>query len=210
MVTRISKKKRKFKRQDYHRYKKLKKGWRRPRGRHSKLRKGKSGNPPKPKIGYGAPKKEKGFVNGKKVVFVNNLSELNAVEKSENIAVMISSKIGLKKLEVLFKKANELGLSVMNTKRLKKIKKRAKLAEFKKIEDKKKKSKEKKIKEKKSKQLSDKVETEKKKSEKKGKKWTDKKIEQIRKKEKIKENEVRKAMEDKGMVEKRKKSDVNG
>ena len=80
MVSKMSIKKRKFKNQDYHRYRKLKKGWRKPTGRQSKLRKGKSGNSRKPKIGYGHDKKTRGYVQGKKVIFVTDISQLN-IEK---------------------------------------------------------------------------------------------------------------------------------
>ena len=143
MVSKMSIKKRKFKKQDYHRYRKLKKGWRKPIGRQSKLRKGKSGNSPKPRIGYGSNRKTRGYVQGKKVLFVTNLSQLN-IEKDEKIGVMISGKIGLKKFDEIIKKAQEIGLTILNPKKMKKVSKRAKLVERKKLEANKTKKKDKK------------------------------------------------------------------
>lgn len=133
MVTRNFKnKRRKFKRQDYHRYVRISGGWRRPRGRQSKMRAYKRGNGPHPRIGYGNNKSIRGFINGKKVIPVNNMNDLLNIENKTGIAIMISGKLGLKKYDVISKKANELGIAIINTKRIKKVSKLAKFKSMKK------------------------------------------------------------------------------
>ena len=165
MASRLSMKRRKFKRQDYHRFRKLKNGWRKATGRQSKQRKGKVGNCPNPKVGFGNDKKRRGFVQGKKVLFVSNMNDLN-VEKNEKLGVMISGKIGLKKFEDIYKKAQEIGFTILNPKRIKKVSKRAKLVERKKNEKPAAKKAEKRIEKKaETKQLSEDVKTVEKKSD---------------------------------------------
>ncbi|MEM2115172.1 MAG: eL32 family ribosomal protein, partial [Candidatus Caldarchaeum sp.] len=51
----------KFVRQESWRYVRLETGYRRPRGKDSRMRLQKSGSPPLAKIGYGSPKKYRGL-----------------------------------------------------------------------------------------------------------------------------------------------------
>ncbi len=110
----IKNKKPSFLRQDAHRIKKLKKKWRRPSGRHSKMRLNLRGYRKQVSVGYGSPKKVK-FLNkdGLKEIVVNNLRDLETVKEG---VVCIGSKVGLKKKIELLNKIKELKLKVVNIK----------------------------------------------------------------------------------------------
>jgi large subunit ribosomal protein L32e len=109
--------------QDYFRYKRLGRRWRKPRGRQSKLRKSKADSGFVPRIGYGADARIKHMkmVDGGYVKFsiVKNLDELNSMEKGG--AVFIASGIGTKKLLEFQKKADDMGLVILNKRKMKKI-----------------------------------------------------------------------------------------
>ncbi len=127
-----------FRRQDYHRYKKLGKKWRKPKGRQSKLRRGKAGNSPKPSIGFRTERKDRYKISGKLPVVVNNINDLKKITE-EKVAV-ISGKIGLRKLSVILKEAEKRKIAIVNTKRKKKVERREKAIKGRaKKEDKKKK-----------------------------------------------------------------------
>ncbi len=75
-------------------------------------------------VGFKQKKEERNLIKNKKPVLVNNLGEINRVNK-ENI--MIIGKIGNKKRIEMIKKAKEKGIEVQNVnvnKILKKIKKK--------------------------------------------------------------------------------------
>ena len=127
-----------FKRQDYFRYKKLGTKWRKAKGIQSKMKIGKGGAGLMPKIGYGSPKSEKPFI-------IKNLQDLEKAGKSKTI--IISSGIGLRKTEAILKKADELGIKIPGRHRKKKIQFRNKLIEKKKKLEKKKEKPKEKIKE---------------------------------------------------------------
>lgn len=98
----------KFKTQDYFRYKKLGKRWRRPVGLQSKLRLRKGGSGLKVAIGYGTP--------GKHVpAIVKNEKDFGQDCSS---GVIISAGVGSKKALVLAAKAKELGLTIANMKKI--------------------------------------------------------------------------------------------
>jgi len=106
--------KKKFKRQEYARYKKLGIKWRRPRGKTSKMRRYESGRPAMPSIGYGSPKAERGFhPSGFKDVLVKNMSELENLDPNTE-AGRISASIGKRKKEMMLNKASELGIKILN------------------------------------------------------------------------------------------------
>lgn len=103
----------KFLRQDTNKEKGIKQKWRTPRGKHSKLRLNKAGHRKKPSQGFRAPKKERYLhPSGFKIHLIHNLQELSRAQK----AVVISSKLGLKKKLELLTKAKELNLQVLNMK----------------------------------------------------------------------------------------------
>jgi len=112
----------KFLRQDWMRHSKLGKRrkkiqkWRRPTGRHSKMREYRVGYPVSPNVGYRKPSVERGKIDGKKPILVYNLKDL---EKADKHSILILAKIGAKNKMELIKKANEKGLEILNLGRVK-------------------------------------------------------------------------------------------
>jgi len=110
------------------RRKKLQK-WRKPKGRDNKMRLREKGYPRTVEIGYKQNDKVRGKIDGKSVVVVKNVSEL---EKCGKDNLIIIARIGYKKREEIIKLAKEKGLEVTN-KRKPRVKKEKKA----KVEDKK-------------------------------------------------------------------------
>lgn len=108
--------KKKFLRRDWNkiirfgRRKKLK--WRRQMGRHSKIRQAWKGYSKMPQVGYKAPRKTRCFVEGKKSVMINNISDLSNIKANE--IGIVSSTIGKKMKIDLAKKALELKVHLAN------------------------------------------------------------------------------------------------
>jgi len=116
----LKKKKPKFVRQESHRRKRLGKKWRKPRGVHSKIRLGRRGKPPRVKIGYRLPRTIRGLhKSGLKPVSISNLSQLEKLDKTNQIATL-SSRLGKKKKLAILKRAIELDIKFTNIKDLKK------------------------------------------------------------------------------------------
>lgn len=107
----------KFLRQDYMRHSRLGKGrkklqkWRRPTGKHSKIRRKRSGYPAAPTIGYGSPRSEAYKVNGVIPVLVHNVKELEKLTKN---SMAILAKVGAKNKLAMIKKASELNIKILN------------------------------------------------------------------------------------------------
>ena len=89
--------------------------WRRPRGRHSKIRRKRFSYPIQPGIGYGTPKELRHLVKGKHVLLVRNLKELEKADK--NATIVLSRTIGAKKRLEMLKRALELNLNVRGAKK---------------------------------------------------------------------------------------------
>lgn len=122
------------------RRRKKKQKYRRPRGRHSKMREKRKGNPPSVRIGYKKSKKGKET----EIKIVMNLKELPDLAKGARV---ILGKIGKKKKIEIVKKAKEYGINVLNLdleKFLEKIEKEKRAREKKKEKGKKLRDKEKK------------------------------------------------------------------
>ncbi|WP_409199546.1 50S ribosomal protein L32e [Methanobrevibacter sp. DSM 116169] len=103
-----------FKRQEYSRYKKLGIKWRRPRGKTSKMRRYEAGKPAMPAIGYRTPKETRGLhPSGYKDVLIRNMDDLEKLDPATE-AGRISATIGQKKKEVMLSKALELGIKILN------------------------------------------------------------------------------------------------
>ena len=103
-----------FKRQEYARYKKLGDKWRKPRGRTSKMRRYEAGKPDMPAIGYRTPKDTRYLhPSGYKDVLVRNLKELENLDPATE-AARLSSSIGKNKKSQMLEKASELGIKVLN------------------------------------------------------------------------------------------------
>jgi len=106
-----------FNRQHWYRYlrlgKKVKKHrhWRRVVGGDSKMRKKERGKPARPTIGWGAEKTNKGKVRGFVPVLIENMTQMNAVDKKQ--AIVIAS-VGKKKRMQLIAEANKKGIKILN------------------------------------------------------------------------------------------------
>lgn len=112
----LRKKRPDFHREDSHKVKGIKRAWRKPTGRHSKVRHQLKGYVKRVEPGYGSPALIKGFhKSGLFPVIVANLNDLNKVNK-EKQGIVIASKLGKKKSVEVLKKAKELELAVLNVK----------------------------------------------------------------------------------------------
>ncbi len=107
----------KFIRRIWSRYSKLgkkrkkKQVWRRPTGRHNKMREKKRGLPAVVSVGYRKDKKITGKIQGKEPKIVSNIKDLEKIKKNE---IIILSHMGKKKKIELSKKAKEKGLEIYN------------------------------------------------------------------------------------------------
>ncbi len=103
----------KFLRRTWNRYSKFgkrrkkKQVWRRPTGRHNKMREKRKGSPAVVSIGYKSNKK----LMAKKFVKVYNIKELEKIKKDE---IAIISHVGKKKKIEIAKKAKELKIEIYN------------------------------------------------------------------------------------------------
>ncbi|MGP6207298.1 50S ribosomal protein L32e [Cuniculiplasma sp. SKW3] len=103
-----------FRRQEWFRYKKFGEEWRKPRGKHSKLREHLSRRPPVVDAGYRGPTAVRGLhPSGFREVLVHNMKELEQLDKNIQ-ACRIASTIGRKKRVQIEEKAEELGIRVLN------------------------------------------------------------------------------------------------
>ena len=110
----------KFRRLEYFRYKKLGEKWRRPRGKHNKVRKYVGGKLPRPLIGY--KKETRGLhPSGYREALVSNASEIENLDRDSQ-AVRISRTVGGRKRQLILEKAKKLKLKVLNPGSLKRAK----------------------------------------------------------------------------------------
>lgn len=113
-----------------HRYVKLKDVWRKPKGRHSKIRQKRRGAMPHPH--FGAPRDVRGLhPSGLKEERIFNAAQLEGLKLDPKVsAVRIASSVGTKKRAAIFGAAKRLGLRVLNPTRVElKPKKEEKKAE---------------------------------------------------------------------------------
>jgi len=107
-------KKPEFRRQLSESIKRLDSSWRKPRGSQNKVRKGKKGKLPMPKIGYGAPKALRYLhPSGYKEVLVRSLKDLDNIDPKKE-AIRISATIGKKKRIQIIKIAKEKKIKILN------------------------------------------------------------------------------------------------
>ncbi len=103
-----------FKRQEWFRYQKLGDSWRRPRGIHSKMRRGMKRRPPMVEIGYGGPALVRGLhPSGFEEVMVYNVDGLETINPKTQ-AARIGGTVGVKKRIAIENRAKELGIRVLN------------------------------------------------------------------------------------------------
>ncbi len=106
-----------YQRQDAMRFFKLGKNrksiqkWRRPKGKHSKMRRFRKGYPGRPNIGERTPYKEAGRINGQVPVIVYNVKDLASLNKN-NVAII--ARVGAKNKIEIIKKASELNIKIVN------------------------------------------------------------------------------------------------
>ncbi len=107
----------KFIRHDYMRYAKIGKNrkkiqkWRKPKGRHNKMREKREGYPDSPGIGYKKPRALSGRIAGKAPIMVYNVNDLNKTSKD---SIIILGKVGAKKKMEIIKKADEMKMTIFN------------------------------------------------------------------------------------------------
>jgi large subunit ribosomal protein L32e len=94
--------------------------WRRATGRHNKIRKKRKGYPIKVMIGFREEKKGRGKIEDKKMILVNNIKELEKIQKGE---IAVIAKVGERKRMEIAKKAKEKNIPVYNININKKLKK---------------------------------------------------------------------------------------
>ena len=112
----ISENRPEFLRQEYGRRLRLRAtGWRKPRGIHSKARYKMRYRPPMVSIGYAGPKLTKGYhPSGFREVHVFNVADLTKISDADQQAARIAHGVGQRKREQIIKKADELGIRVLN------------------------------------------------------------------------------------------------
>ncbi len=103
-----------FLRQEWFRFPRLGEKWRRPRGMHSKMRRHIQYRPNVVSIGYRGPAKVRGLhPSGFQEVMVWNPDQLDKVDPKVQ-AVRVGGSVGFKKRQAIEKKADELGIRVLN------------------------------------------------------------------------------------------------
>jgi large subunit ribosomal protein L32e len=103
-----------FLREEWFRYKKLAKNWRRPDGITSSMRVNKKYRPSKVRVGFRGPKKVRGIhPSGFEEIMIFNASDLDNINPKTQ-AARIGSSVGTKKRIEIEKKAKELDIRLLN------------------------------------------------------------------------------------------------
>lgn len=103
-----------FKRQEWFRYSKLGENWRKPKGIHSKMKRGLKRRPPMVEVGYRGPAEVRGLhPSGFEEVLVYNVDGLEGIDPKKQ-AVRIGGTVGTKKRIAIEDRADELGIRVLN------------------------------------------------------------------------------------------------
>lgn len=103
-----------FRRQEWFRYAKFGETWRKPRGKHSKLREHLGWRPRVVDAGFRTPKSVRGLhPSGFREVLVNNENELSMIDPKFQ-AARIASSVGTRKKMAIQEKADELNIRVLN------------------------------------------------------------------------------------------------
>ncbi len=103
-----------FKRQEWFRYAKLGENWRKPKGIHSKMKRGLKRRPPMVEVGYRGPAEVRGLhPSGFEEVMVYNVDGLEGIDPKRQ-AVRIGGTVGTKKRIAIEDRADELGIRVLN------------------------------------------------------------------------------------------------
>ena len=110
----IKKRTPKFLREEWFRYKRIPKNWRKPDGISSKMRINLKYRPCKVRVGFRGPKDVRGFhPSGFQEVIVYNVNDLEGIDPKKQ-AVRIGGSVGTKKRIDIEKKAEELEVRILN------------------------------------------------------------------------------------------------
>jgi large subunit ribosomal protein L32e len=105
-----------FVREEWFRYKRIPKSWRRPDGISSKMRINLEYRPSKARVGFRGPKEVRGLhPSGFEEVMAYNVADLESVDPKKQ-AVRIGSTVGTKKRLEIAKRAEELEIRILNMK----------------------------------------------------------------------------------------------
>lgn len=88
--------------------------WRRPRGRHNKIRRKRTGYPLRVEIGYRTPVEGRNTSAGKKILIVHNAQELAQATTKQSI--VFARTLGAKKRIELLRQATERNLTIQSRK----------------------------------------------------------------------------------------------
>lgn len=111
---RLRSRKPKFLRQESWRYKRLETGWRKPKGKTSKMRRRLRGWPKLVKVGYKIPKEVRGLhPSGSIEALVRRPEDLKGLDPERHV-VRIAHTVGERKRVAIIEKCAELGLRVLN------------------------------------------------------------------------------------------------
>ena len=103
-----------FLREEWFRYKRVPKNWRRPDGITSKMRINLKYRPSKVRVGFRGPKETRGLhSSGFEEVIVHNVKEISDINPKTQ-AARIGSTVGTKKRMEIEKKADELDIRILN------------------------------------------------------------------------------------------------
>jgi len=110
----IKKRTPKFLREEWFRYKRIPKNWRKPDGITSKMRKNLSYRPSKVRVGFRGPKKTRGLhSSGFEDITIFNIKDLENLNPKTQ-AARIGGSVGTKKRMDIEKKAKELDIRILN------------------------------------------------------------------------------------------------
>ncbi len=104
-----------FRRQEWFRYRRLSKtGYRKPKGKDSKMRMNRKYRSPMARVGYGKVASARGLhPSGFEEVLVHNIDDLDGIDP-ERQAVRVGSSVGNRKRSRIHDRADDLGLRVLN------------------------------------------------------------------------------------------------
>lgn len=115
---RLVKKKPSFKRHETCKRKHISDAWRKPRGKHSKVRQRYRSKGIMPSIGYRTPEKVRDLnPMGYREVRVSNPAEIKKLDPKKEMAVITSS-VGRKKKLDIMKAAEDAGVRISNTRKI--------------------------------------------------------------------------------------------
>ena len=110
----IKKRTPKFLREEWFRYKRIPKNWRRPDGITSKMRINLKYRPNKVRVGYRGPKQIRGLhSSGFEEILIHNKNELQNIDNTKQ-AIRIGSTVGTKKRIEIEKEAENLDIRILN------------------------------------------------------------------------------------------------